>query len=184
MAEYDFGPIFDGKESVTFDEFKTALGDVKLADLSTGAYVSKGKYDDELAKAAKRVKELEESAGKAEDSRTELEKLAAELEAVKVSQKEAESKAVRLTREKAVAGKVTNPKLAKLALIEAEALVTDDLDFDAALAKVLADDPEYTDTTDSGDGNPVIVGTGPKAKAGAVTETDPLMQAVAAKVGM
>jgi len=148
MPEYDFAKLFDGKESLTLEELKEALGDAKLADLATGEYVSKGKYDDAMKAAAKKQAELaakvEELTQAAEEPKSQVEKLAAEIEALKKSHEDATQRATRLEREKAVSAKVSDPKLAKLALIEAEALMDDDTDFEAALAKLIESDPDYT----------------------------------------
>ena len=45
MANEFLKDVF-GSESMTFEQFSEALGDRTLADLSTGEYVGKGKYND------------------------------------------------------------------------------------------------------------------------------------------
>lgn len=50
--------VFNGSESLTFEQFKAKLSDAKFVDLSEGAYVSKRKYDDDLAARAKEVELL------------------------------------------------------------------------------------------------------------------------------
>ncbi len=64
----DFTSIFDGK-ALTFEEFQAKTKDMKLADLSGGEYVAKGKFSDQ-------AKELESLRGQL----TEKEKIIANLE--------------------------------------------------------------------------------------------------------
>lgn len=45
----DFTEIFKG-ESLTLEQFTERTAEMKLADLSTGDYVAKGKYDSDIKK--------------------------------------------------------------------------------------------------------------------------------------
>lgn len=154
----DWKAIFGDKESLSLSELEKALEGKKLVDLSEGGYVSKEKFDDEARKAKKVLdeakaaeatarKELDELKRKTEGEdglEGQLKKLADANAELAKRLDAADAAVLRANREKLVATKVSNPKLAKLALIEAEALVSDDLDFAAALDKVIADDKEYT----------------------------------------
>lgn len=78
----DFAGIFDGK-AMTLEEFQSRTKDMKLADLSAGEYVAKGKYSDQekvikdlraqLAEKDKTISGLEKANGDAETIRKELE---------------------------------------------------------------------------------------------------------------
>ena len=52
--------LFDKAENgtLTWEQFQTAMGDAKFVDLSEGNYVSKQKYEDELAQKDTRITDL------------------------------------------------------------------------------------------------------------------------------
>ena len=78
----DFTSIFDGK-ALTLEEFTAKTKGMKLADLSAGGYVDKGKFDDQQKKIGElekqisdqtsTIKKLEEAGGDTETMRKELE---------------------------------------------------------------------------------------------------------------
>ncbi len=78
----DFTSIFDGK-ALTLEEFQAKTKNLKLADLSSGEYVAKGKFDDQQKKIgdlekqvsdqSDTIKKLEAAGGDAETMRKELE---------------------------------------------------------------------------------------------------------------
>ena len=79
----DFKSIFDGK-ALTLEEFQAKTKDMKLADLSGGEYVAKGKFSDQakeldglrtqLAEKDKTIASLEKAGGDAKKIAEELEK--------------------------------------------------------------------------------------------------------------
>ena len=79
----DFTSIFGGK-SLTLEEFQAKTKDLKLADLSGGEYVSKGKFSDQtkeleslrtqLAEKDQTIANLEKASGDAEKVQAELDK--------------------------------------------------------------------------------------------------------------
>lgn len=79
----DFTSIFDGK-ALTLEEFQTKTKDMKLADLSGGEYVAKGKFSDQakeleslrvqLAEKDQAIANLEKAGGDAKKVAEELEK--------------------------------------------------------------------------------------------------------------
>jgi len=79
----DFTSIFDGK-SLTLEEFQAKTKDMKLADLSGGEYVAKGKFSDQakeleslrtqLAEKDQTIANLEKASGDAEKVQAELDK--------------------------------------------------------------------------------------------------------------
>lgn len=78
----DFASIFDGK-ALTLEEFQAKTKDLKLADLSGGEYVAKGKFEDQRKKIGEleeqlsekdaTIKKLEAAGGDTETMRKELE---------------------------------------------------------------------------------------------------------------
>lgn len=50
--------VFNGNESLTFEQFKSKMGEAKFVDLSEGGYVSKRKYDDDISAKAKEIETL------------------------------------------------------------------------------------------------------------------------------
>ena len=96
----DFTSIFDGK-ALTLEEFQAKTKDMKLADLSTGEYVAKGKYSDQektikdlrgqLEEKDKTIVSLEEAGGDAAKLQEELEKYKKAEADRKKAEKEAET---------------------------------------------------------------------------------------------
>ena len=56
----DFSSIFNG-EALTMEQFAEKTKGMKLADLSTGAYVAKGKYDEDLKSAQSALEEAKKT---------------------------------------------------------------------------------------------------------------------------
>lgn len=149
----DWKAVFGDKESLTLEELENALKGRKFADLESGEYVSKAKYDERIGKATERITELEgelegakkAAQGGADETQTAIAKLTSELEAVTKRLTDADSRAGRLEREKAVADKLphVSDKLRRVAMQDAEALVDDETDFTSALARVIEADPDY-----------------------------------------
>ena len=178
--DLDWAKLFDGKEHLTPDEFKAALKatDWKLVDLNEGEYVGKGKFED-AAKAHKKAlkaitderdklsKQVEESESDDSELAKQVKELTKGLETASKDIKAADAKALKLEREKSVSAKVTDKNFARLAYMDASALVNDDTDFEAALAKVLEDNPDYLPGED-GDDEPA-----PKIRTGGDTKGKP-----------
>lgn len=184
----DWKALLGEKESYSLEDITKAVDGMKLIDLNEGGYVSKEKFDKLAATSKQQVGDLTakmaelEKAGKPDEGMAgQLEELKAQLAKVTEAQTAAEARAVRLEREKVVSSKVTSPKLAKLALIEAESLVNEDTDFDAALAKVL-EDPDYTAPADDGT-PPVKVKSGEPPK-GEPAKEDPALIAFEKALGV
>lgn len=88
----DFTSIFDGK-SLTLEEFQAKTKDMKLADLSGGEYVAKGKFSDqakELESLRTQLEEKDQTIANLEKASGDAEKVQAELD--KYKQAEAERK--------------------------------------------------------------------------------------------
>ena len=96
----DFTSIFDGK-ALTLEEFQAKTKDMKLADLSGGEYVAKGKFSDQakeldglrtqLAEKDQTIANLEKAGGDAKKMAEELEKYKQAEAERKRAEKEAET---------------------------------------------------------------------------------------------
>lgn len=75
----DFTEIFKG-EPLTLEQFNERTASMKLADLSTGEYVSKGKYDADVKKAKDELKTAKETIATLEANKGDMDALQAELE--------------------------------------------------------------------------------------------------------
>ncbi len=185
----DWKKLFGDADSLTLDEIEKKLAGTKLVDLSEGGYISKEKYDADTGKlkeaataATKELDDLKAATDGDEGLKKQIATLTEQLEAEKQNAAEASSKLTKSERMAAVSAKVKDAKLARLAYLDAEALVSDTLDFDAALEKVIADDPDYTPADD--DADPIgRIGTGKPIK-GKPDAPDPLADALAKGLGV
>ena len=75
----DFTEIFKG-ESLTLEQFTERTKDMKLADLTSGEYVAKGKYDSDLKKARDDLKTAKDTIATLEANKGDTEALQAELD--------------------------------------------------------------------------------------------------------
>lgn len=75
----DFTEIFNG-ESLTLEQFNERTAEMKLADLATGDYVAKGKYDSDLKKARDDLKTAKDTIATLEANKGDIDTLQAELE--------------------------------------------------------------------------------------------------------
>lgn len=95
----DFTEIFKG-ESLTLEQFNERTSDLKLADLSTGDYVAKGKYDSDIKKACDDLKTAKETIATLEANKGDTDALQAELDKYKQAD-EARQKAEQEAKERA-----------------------------------------------------------------------------------
>lgn len=100
----DFTEIFNG-ESLTLEQFTERTASMKLADLSGGDYVAKGKYDSDLKKARDDLKTakdtiatLEVAKGNADALQAELDKYRQADEARQKADQEAAARAALIER--------------------------------------------------------------------------------------
>ena len=75
----DFTEIFKG-ESLTLEQFAERTKDMKLADLSTGEYVAKGKYEADVKKAKDELKTAKDTIATLEAAKGDTDALQAELD--------------------------------------------------------------------------------------------------------
>lgn len=78
----DFAEIFKG-ESLTLEQFNERTASMKLADLSGGEYVAKGKYEADVKKAKDELKTAKETISTLEANKGDTEALQAELDKYK-----------------------------------------------------------------------------------------------------
>lgn len=78
----DFTEIFKG-ESLTLEQFTERTAEMKLADLSGGEYVAKGKYEADVKKAKDELKTAKETIATLEANKGDTEALQAELDKYK-----------------------------------------------------------------------------------------------------
>lgn len=78
----DFTEIFKG-ESLTLEQFTERTASMKLADLSTGEYVAKGKYEADVKKAKDELKTAKETISTLEANKGDMDALQAELDKYK-----------------------------------------------------------------------------------------------------
>lgn len=78
----DFTEIFKG-ESLTLEQFNERTSEMKLADLTSGEYVAKGKYDSDLKKARDDLKTAKETISTLEANKGDTDALQAELDKYK-----------------------------------------------------------------------------------------------------
>lgn len=184
----DLKAIFGEAESMTQAELEAALDGKKLIDLNDGEYVKKEKLTAEVKKregAETELQTLKAAATGDENAVAQIKTLTEQLEAANAKAEAAGTKLTRAERLAMVQAKVKNPKLAKVALLEAEEKVTDDIDFDTALEALLKSDPEYTaDASKEADNQKAgTLGTG-KPGSGAPGKIDVNLAAYAAGLGI
>jgi hypothetical protein len=85
--DMDFTSIFNG-EALTIEQFTEKTKGMKLADLATGEYVSKGKYDADIKKERDGLKEARETITTLEANKGDTEALQAELDKYKRAEEE------------------------------------------------------------------------------------------------
>ena len=100
------------KEGMTVDEINAALQGKKLADLSTGAYVDKNKYESELrAKDAELQQKAQELASKMTDDEKAKADVAAKDKLIESLQKKIKEDAINSSKTNAAAILAANKKL-------------------------------------------------------------------------
>ena len=95
----DFTDIFNG-ESITLEQFNERTKEMKLADLTSGEYVAKGKYDADLKKEREKAKEAEETIKQLQENMGDVDGMKAKLEEYQKAD-EARQKAEQEAAEKA-----------------------------------------------------------------------------------
>lgn len=129
----DFTEIFNG-ESLTLEQFNERTANMKLADLSGGEYVAKGKYDADVKKARDELKTAKETISTLEANKGDVDALQAELdkykqadEARQKAEQEAAAHAALVERfGKVKGGREFSSKFAEVGLLEEFSKVIND----------------------------------------------------------
>ena len=131
-----------GEGSLSYEEFAQKLGeatDIKLANLKSGNYVDKAKFE-KLEKSQNewqtKFNALEESTKGFGELQTSYDSLKAEYDALKTKQEQAEKMSL-------IASANVNPKFAKFIMAEVQELISEDKDFQTALGEYLKDNKEF-----------------------------------------
>jgi hypothetical protein len=114
-----------------------------------------------------------------EGLKTQVDILSKKLEDAEHKAASAYSELTRTQRIALAEARTGNDKLARLAVMDAETMVNDDMDFEEALEKVLSSDPDYTAHTTPTE----RVSTGTETTGTAPTAVNPLAAALQAKLG-
>lgn len=93
----DFTEIFNG-ESLTLEQFNERTANMKLADLSTGEYVAKGKYESDVKKAKDELKTAKDTIATLEANKGDTEALQAELDKYKAADEKRQQEAAEVAK--------------------------------------------------------------------------------------
>lgn len=137
-----------GESSLSYEEFSQKLGeakDIKLANLKSGNYVDKAKFDKletSVTEWQTKFSALEESTRGYADLQTNYTNLKSEYDALKTKQDETEKMGM-------INSSNVNPKFAKFVYAEVLSQVNETKDFQTALGEYLKDNKEFLNTTKS-----------------------------------
>ena len=131
-----------GDSSLSYEEFSQKLGeakDIKLANLKSGNYVDKAKYDkleSSVNEWQTKFSALEESTRGYGDLQTTYDKLKSDYDTLIAKQEEA-------TKMGLINSANVNPKFAKFVYTEVQSMTNDKKDFQTALTEYLRDNKEF-----------------------------------------
>ena len=137
-----------GDGSLSYEEFSQKLGeakDIKLANLKSGNYVDKAKYDKletSVSEWQTKYSALEENTRGYGDLQTSYDTLKANYDTLIAKQDETDKMS-------AIAKANVNPKFAKFIYSEVLSQVNDKVDFQTALSEYLKDNKEFLITAKS-----------------------------------
>lgn len=135
-----------GESSLSYEEFSQKLGeakDIKLANLKSGNYVDKAKYDKletSVNEWQTKYSALEESTKGYGDLQTNYDTLKADYDALITKQDEANKMSL-------INSSNVNPKFAKFVYAEVQSMTDDKKDFQTALDEYLKDNKEFLNIT-------------------------------------
>lgn len=168
-------------ESFTLEDVEAKLKGYTFFENAKGEYLPKAKYD-ELREAKKAAdKELVELKATLEGDDAPAKRIEALEAKLALAQKDLDTVTGEVTkRDRLDAALVKvggDRKLARLLVLDAEALMDEDTDFAEAVTKAIDADPDYKPSDEEAKEPPVKLGTGPAAKKGADGK-DPLLAAI------
>lgn len=144
-----------GENTLSYEDFTKALEEkgMKLANLSSGAYVAKTKYDDDVKKAKgldykKKFEDLQASIEGDDGVNAKLQNITTERDDYKSKYEELNKNYSVLEATNKVASVGIKPEFAKFVANEVLGMTSDTIDFDTALKSYKAKNPQYnTETT-------------------------------------
>lgn len=143
-----------GENSLSYDDFSKAIEEkgMKLANLSSGGYIAKSKYDDDVKKAKnldykKKYEDLEASIQGDDGINAKLKNITTERDDYKSKYEDLNSKYSILEATNKVTSAGIKPEFAKFVASEVLGQVSDTLDFDTALKAYKAKNPQYNSET-------------------------------------
>lgn len=151
--EEDLKELF-GENSLSYDDFSKAIEEkgIKLANLSSGGYIAKSKYDDDVKKAKaldwkKKYEDLEKSIEGDDGINAKLKNITTERDDYKSKYEDINSKYSMLEATNKVINAGIKPEFAKFVASEVLGQETDILDFDTALKAYKAKNPQFNSET-------------------------------------
>lgn len=139
-----------GEHSLTYDDFSKAIEEkgMKLANLSSGGYIAKSKYDDDVKKAKnmdykKKYEDLEASIQGDDGINAKLKNITTERDDYKSKYEDLNSKYSILEATNKVTSAGIKPEFAEFVASKVLRQVSDTVDFDTALKTFKAKNPQY-----------------------------------------
>jgi len=139
-----------GEKTLSFDDFTKAVDGkgIKLANLSSGNYVAKSKYDEDVKKAKgldykKKFEDLQNSIEGDDGVNAKLKNITAERDDYKSKYETLNKDYSMLQATEKVTKAGIKPEFAKFVASEVLGLTSDTLDFDTALKSYKAKNPQF-----------------------------------------
>lgn len=139
-----------GDGNLSYDDFTKAVESkgIKLANLSTGGYIAKSKYDDDIKKAKnldykKKFEDLQESIEGDDGVNAKLKNITTERDDYKSKYDALNKDYSILTATNKVTSAGIKPEFAKFVANEVLDMTSDTIDFDTALKSYKAKNPQY-----------------------------------------
>jgi DNA repair exonuclease SbcCD ATPase subunit len=132
-----------GESSLSYEEFSQKLSEakdtIKLANLKTGNYVDRAKFE----KAEQSAQDLRVKFDELTNSTKDYESIKTERDTIKSQYEELQGKLDRNEKFNLISSQNVNPKFAKFVYSEVQAMVNDKKDFQTALSEYLKENKEF-----------------------------------------
>lgn len=159
-----------GENTLSYEDFTKAVEEkgIKLANLSSGGYVAKSKYDDDVKKAKgldykKKFEDLQASIEGDDGVNAKLNNITTERDEYKSKYETLNKNYLMLDAINKVASAGIKPEFAKFVANEVLGLVSDTIDFDTALKSYKAKNPQFNiETTVVKKGSSIDLGGKPQ----------------------
>lgn len=142
-----------GEKSLSYSDFEKAISGkgIKLADIASGEYVTKEKYDAQVTVAKDwktKHSDLSKSVDGDEGYKTKLAQLETERDDYKGKYETLNEKATNLERSNSLTKLGVEDKFTKFALSEINGMVTDSVDFETASKKWASENAQFVSVKD------------------------------------